>query len=54
MAGKRKPVVIWREWGLKGPLREQVATAKAAREGRLTRRDGEKVRAITTHTKRRL
>lgn len=54
MAGKRKPVVIWREWGLRGPLREQVETAKVARERKLTRRDGEKVRAIETHTKRRL
>lgn len=53
MARKRKPVVIWKEWGLKGPLRQQTETAKEAARRGLTRRDGEKVRAIT-HTTRRL
>lgn len=52
MAGKRKPVVIWRQWGLRGPLSDQVATAREAARRKLTRRDGEKVREIS-HTKRR-
>lgn len=47
----RKPVRIWRDWGLRGPLTFQVAVAKEAKRRGLTRRDGEAVRELATQMK---
>lgn len=47
----RKPVKIWRNWGLRGPLAFQVAVAKEAKRMGLTRRDGEAVRELATQMK---
>lgn len=51
MGKRRKPVTIWREWGLKGPLRSQLAVAKEAADRKLTRRDGDKVRDLAHRTR---